>query len=233
MTASKETKKDQIAQHLRELIASGELARGERVHQDELAARFDVSTTPVREALRELQAEGLLTGEPHRGVRVASVDLEELQSVYIMRRLLEPYALQRASMHVSRADLAHVREIVATMAAAVEAGDDDTVRRTNREFHFFLYGRSGVPGLLRAIQQLWVSFPWDVLQVLEDRARASVHEHEGILEALSNGSIAEVREALEEHLRLSYLAIAAHLGETDSGCDPFVIDGVDADRVTT
>jgi len=233
MTTNKETKKDQIAQHLRDLITSGELARGERVHQDDLAARFDVSTTPVREALRELQAEGLLTGEPHRGVRVASVDLEELKSVYVMRRLLEPYALQRASMNVSRTDLASVREIVATMARAVEDGDDETVRQMNREFHFFLYARSGIPGLFRTIQQLWVSFPWDVLQVLEDRAPASVREHETILAALSNGTMDEVRSALEEHLRLSYLAIAAHLGETDSNDDPFVIDAANDSRIAS
>jgi DNA-binding GntR family transcriptional regulator len=218
------TKKDQIAQHLRELIASGELARGERVHQDQVAARFEVSTTPVREALRELQAEGLLTGEPHRGVRVASVDLSELQSVYIMRRLLEPYALKRASMHVSRTDLAKARQLVVMMSEAIDVDDDELVRSANQEFHFFLYAKCGVSGLFRSIQQLWVAFPWDVLQVLDHRAQASVVEHEKIVSALTSGTLEDVGDALEVHLKLSYLGIAAHLGQADSGVDPFVLD---------
>src|SRR5579862_9894898 len=88
------TKKDRLVQELRHLILYGDLERGTRIRQDELAARFDTSITPVREALRQLEAEGLLESEPHRGVRVTVPDIAEIKGTYVARRLLEPYIMQ-------------------------------------------------------------------------------------------------------------------------------------------
>ena len=78
-----ETKKGWVLSVLREAILSGEFSPGERLLQDELAERFDVSSTPVREALRELVAEGVLTHSPHKGVRVAEVDPESQQEILL------------------------------------------------------------------------------------------------------------------------------------------------------
>ena len=82
------TKKDGILEELRALIASGEIARGSRIRQNELATRFASSVTPVREALRQLQVEGVIDGEPYRGARVAEADLDSIKGVYIARRLV-------------------------------------------------------------------------------------------------------------------------------------------------
>lgn len=83
------------------MIAEGELARGSRIRQDVIAARFKTSITPVREALRLLEAEGMLVSEPHRGVRVADADYERVKTVYLLRRLVEPYAMRRAARRLS------------------------------------------------------------------------------------------------------------------------------------
>ena len=115
------TKASQIADELREAIAAGEIAQGTRLQQDELSARFSTSITPVREALRQLQAEGLLVGEPHRGVAVASPDLEQITSIYVLRRLIEPFAAQRSARRLSKLDFERAYDVNAKLAKAQKA----------------------------------------------------------------------------------------------------------------
>ncbi len=223
MSAKRQTKKDRIVEELRVLIDSGELARGARVHQDELATRFNTSITPVREALRHLEAEGLLVSEPHRGVRVASADLEEVKGVYVARRLLEPYASQRAVSRISRRDLEQAEQLTDAMAEAREEGDDLALRNANRSFHFLFYDRAGIPALARIVEDLWAAYPWDILQVLSVRVESSLAEHRAIVAAVREGELDDVRGAVELHVKHSYLALAEHLTGSPQD-DPFELD---------
>jgi DNA-binding GntR family transcriptional regulator len=220
MAKDRKTKKDLIAEELKMLIGSGELPRGARIQQDELAARFDTSITPVREAMRQLEAQGLLVSEPHRGVRVAEANLDEVKGVYLARRLLEPYAAQRATLRVSRRDLDRAGELIQGMAEARKASDDRGVREANREFHFLFYERCGVASLARVIDGLWMSYPWDVLGVISGRIDKSIEEHHAMVGAVRNGDVEEVRAAFEGHIRTSFLSLCQHLtGEVPD--DPF------------
>jgi DNA-binding GntR family transcriptional regulator len=194
------------------------------MHQDELAQRFDASITPVREALRQLEAEGLLQSEPRRGVRVATVDLERLKATYIARRLVEPYVTARAALRVSRRDLAAIERVNAEMAEAAERGDEEQVRKANREFHFRLYERCGIPSLTRHVEGLWLSWPWDILQVLTSRLDQSVPEHEAILRAVERGDLDEVAGATEAHLARSYVALVRHVSGSAEVADPFDVN---------
>lgn len=220
MAKARKTKKDLIAEELRELIGSGELPRGARIQQDELAARFETSITPVREAMRQLEAQGLLVSEPHRGVRVAEANLEEVKGVYIARRLLEPYAAQRATLRVSRRDLEQAEELIGAMAAASKGKDPGAAREANREFHFLFYERCGIPSLARIVDTLWLAFPWDILGVIGGRLEQSIDEHRKMVKAVSEGDVDLVRSVFEEHIRQSYLALCRHVtGEEPE--DPF------------
>jgi DNA-binding GntR family transcriptional regulator len=221
--SGRKTKKDRIVEELRALIASGEIARGARVQQDELASRFATSITPVREALRQLEAEGLLVSEPHRGVRVAFAKLEEVRDVYAARRLLEPYAAQRAAIRVSRRDLSQAEALLASMVEARRAKDDRGVLEANRAFHFLFYDRCGMPGLTNLINGLWLAFPWDILQVISHRVGESVAEREAMLAAVADGDQARVRQTFETHIAHSYEALARHLSER-AFADPFDIE---------
>jgi DNA-binding GntR family transcriptional regulator len=218
----RQTKKDMIVEQLRILIETGEVARGSRIQQNELAARFSTSITPVREALKQLEAEGLLTGEPHRGVRVATAEPEEVKAIYIVRRLVEPYAFCRAARRVSRRELEQAEGLIELMAASAP-GDRVQVGVTNRAFHFLFYERCGIRALTRQIEELWLGFPWDILQVLEGRVEQSVREHRRILAAVVAGDLAELGEAVESHIERSYLALADHL-KSDPERDPFQLD---------
>jgi DNA-binding GntR family transcriptional regulator len=217
------TKRDLIVAELRAMIASGQIARGDRIRQSEIAVRFDTSTTPVREAMRQLEAEGLLVSSPHRGVRVTSADLIEVKGVYVARRLVEPYAMQRAVSRVSRRDLARAAELLEQMAEARSAHAGARVGDANREFHFLFYDRCGNLGLRNVIDNLWLGFPWDILQVLEHRRDESIEEHERMLACVTEQDVDGVKRATEEHLLHSYLALAKHLG-APTPLDPFDMD---------
>ncbi|MFF7946167.1 GntR family transcriptional regulator [Streptomyces griseorubiginosus] len=113
------------------LILNGEPARGERMPQDELARRFGACITSVREALWLLEAEGLVVAEPHRGVRVACVETEQVKGVYVMRRLAEGHAMKRATLRVSRRDLSAARALLDRLQRKEAAGDRGAVRELN------------------------------------------------------------------------------------------------------
>lgn len=215
------TKRDLVARELRAMIAAGDLPRGARIHQDDLAARFATSITPVREALRQLEAEGLLVGEPHRGVRVSQTNVEEQLGVYVSRRLLEPFAARLATQRVSRRDLARARELAEAMRSAGERGDLATLREANRHFHFLIYERCEIPSLVAIVESNWAVFPWDTIEVLDPRAVRSVDEHAEILAALERGDAAGVGHQLEQHIARSYRDLVEHLTGTPPDEDPF------------
>ncbi|WP_329079181.1 GntR family transcriptional regulator [Streptomyces niveus] len=222
-TAKGPTKRDRIATELRRMISEGELPRGSRIQQDVLAAMFDTSITPVREALRLLEAEGVLVGEPHKGVRVADADYEQVKTVYLLRMLVEPYAMQRAARRLSPLDIDLAERLVTDMEQAAEEGDRARLNASNYQFHFLFYAKCGNDGLAAEIDQLWQKFPWDVLQVLHDRADETSNEHRSMLAAARLGDGDALAKATQWHLSRSFLALGKHLTGRPVA-DPFDVD---------
>ncbi|GAA2716388.1 GntR family transcriptional regulator [Micromonospora olivasterospora] len=214
------TKRDVIVDGLRRLIVSGELERGSRLPQDELAKRFNSSITPVREALRVLEAEGLVVSAPHRGTRVAGIDLDRVKATYIVRRLTESYAMRRAATRFSLRDIKRAQELLLKIEDAAAAGNELRVRQANRDFHFYFYDRSGIPGLSDHLALLWASFPWDLVIGAPDRAEASRKEHHAILEAVRAGDPDRAAAAVETHIAHGFLPIARRISGEDV-LDPF------------
>lgn len=221
MSAALPTKRDQIVDDLRRRILAGTLSRGARLPQNDLAREFGASITPVREALRQLEAEGLVVAEAHRGVRVAGVDVDQVTATYVVRRLAETYAMRRATLRLSRRDLARARDLIERDAAP--GGDPAVARDRNREFHFLLYERSGMPGLTDRIASMWQAFPWDLMLDSASRSVASHQEHLEMLDALGTGDPEAVAAATERHLRNGFAAILLQLTGRE-GPDPFDID---------
>lgn len=224
MSVNGMTKRDQVAQALRELIASGEIPRGSRVRQDELAERFDVSITPIREAIRLLHAEGILVGEPRKGIRVAAASPDRLRSIYVVRRLLETYAMQRAARRMSAMDFRQAEDLASRMEKAYESGDHTLVGSLNRDFHFTFYDNCGLPGLLEEIETLWQNFPWDVMKVLPDRTPESLVEHRELLDSAAAGDNERMETAVGQHLWGSYRKLIEHLTGRAPDADPFDVD---------
>jgi DNA-binding GntR family transcriptional regulator len=203
------SKVELVAEALRQEIASGTLPPGARLDQRGVAARFGLSATPVREALNQLAAEGILVHTPHQGMRVTDVSshsAEEFEEIYLLRETLERLATTLAHEHVTRAQLRDLEKLHAAFVDAWERRDASGYRALNYSFHMRVYQVAAGPRTLKMIQTLWTLFPWDTLELVvagdDDPAHmASVGEHERVLEALRSGTAEEAGDAMAEHIR--------------------------------
>jgi DNA-binding GntR family transcriptional regulator len=181
---------DQVYEAVRERIASGSLARGARVHQEDLAAELGVSRTPVREALRRLAAEGLVEMYTNRGARVADIGRGAMLAAYQARLVVEPGAARLAAGLAPAGPLARMRAAVAAQRRSIP-----DVRRSfaaNREFHIALVEGSGNEFLIALAQRLWVSRIGAVIYEHQSETPAQMHsdadEHEQIRLAIEAGA---------------------------------------------
>src|SRR5258707_15660210 len=132
---ARKTKKDRMVELLREAVLAGELAPGERLLQEELADRFDVSPTPVREAIQQLVAEGVLSHSPYRRVQVAEVDLEDMQEIYLIRAVLEGLATRLAVPNLKISDLQRLHSVQDEIQRTISRGEIAPIRKLNYDFH--------------------------------------------------------------------------------------------------
>lgn len=188
---------------LRRAILNGELASGTRLVQAGLAAMLDVSTTPVREALRDLATEGLVRFDPHRGAIVSELSADDVHDIYEIRMVLEPLAMRQAVPNISDALIARLRKLHESMGADPQSVD--WVDR-NRVFHMAVYETAASPRLaaiIRNLQDASVMYIGASLQH-EPALRVNAnHDHAAILDALEKRDADAAVKALEDHLRTS------------------------------
>jgi DNA-binding GntR family transcriptional regulator len=151
------TRPDSTAHAYREVraaILDGGLAPGSVFSQVQLAARLGISRTPLREALRLLQNEGLVRAEPRRRFRVASLDLGDLEQLYAMRLCLEPLAVRATVPLLSDAELGDMRSALEEAAHALARGEAAGLRAPHRRFHLGLVAHAG-RRLTDTVSELW------------------------------------------------------------------------------
>ncbi len=154
--APRKTLGDQAYEAVREALASGELLPGQRITVRELAALLDIGFTPAREALNRLTSEAYVERAANRGLRVPCLDEDEYRELVAIRLELEPLAAVTAlpTLHATQIDaLARVQH---ALLAARGRHDYRTVLAQNREFHFALYRRCGMPTLIAILESLWL-----------------------------------------------------------------------------
>jgi DNA-binding GntR family transcriptional regulator len=192
---------DQVYAVLRERIASGEIARGSRLHQEDLAREFGVSRTPVREALRRLAAEGLVDLFANRGARVATATAEQLRSSYETRLVVEPGAARIA------ADLGldEPMELMRTAIAEEKRAGRSPAKlfKANRAFHLALVKATGNPQLVQFMEHVWIGRIGATLY--EDRLDtagliADNDAHRSIADAIEIGDGDRAEELTRGHL---------------------------------
>lgn len=137
------------------MLAAGALVPGQQLVQEDLAESLGVSRVPIRESLKILEGEGLVTYHPNRGYFVTELSAEDLVEVYRIREILEAEALAHAVLEVSDADIADIEAILDRVDNAAEHGDLPALTEANRAFHFAIIELSGKNRLSRIIRQLW------------------------------------------------------------------------------
>ena len=190
------SKTDLVAALVRELIITGELDPGEQLRQRDLARRFGVSQTPVREAMRRLESEGLLISDTHRGFSVVPPDAGRVEENFQIRAALESLGAALAARKIDAAGLARLRELNGRMRAL--ADDDPAYAELNREFHFTVYEYAGSPLLLSLMRLLWASLHGGP-RVSRSHAE-SARQHDEILAALAGGDDAAASARTYQHI---------------------------------
>jgi DNA-binding GntR family transcriptional regulator len=194
------TKSEYVARHLREAIIAGERPAGTRIRQQQVAAALNVSPTPVREAIRRLEAEGYVESAPHTGARVTEVRDNDLEEVYRLRALLEGELAAEAARRATPAQLRRLDELAADFAATVTRSDTVAARRVNYRLHRLVWEIASRPVTLCVVDSLWAKFP-QVLGSDPDRGDRSAGEHRRLLRALAAHDADEAGAAARAHVR--------------------------------
>ncbi|MDC3727528.1 GntR family transcriptional regulator [Rhodococcus rhodochrous] len=199
---------DDTAAAIRAKIMSGEIPIGAQLRQAELAKSLGVSRTPVREALRQLQAGGLIEVVPNRGAVVRVPVPWEVREAYEVRAELEALACERAVDRITDDALEELREtnrvLRETRPEPTEPGRPGASTLANDRFHTLIHEAAGNERLSRVIAQLNETFPRNVsATVLQDNSRHredNLREHEQIVAAIEAGDHAAAREAMRRHV---------------------------------
>ncbi|MCW2718294.1 GntR family transcriptional regulator [Pseudonocardia sp.] len=188
---------------IRSLILTGTIAPGEKILPKQIQERFGVSHIPVREALRALEAEGLVVTVPRRGTTAAQVSLGELREVYAMRRLLEPPLMAQAVRLRSTEAVVAAQEARRRLAAE-SAADLDTFLARHREFHWLLIQPTVQAVGRRILEQLWVvSERYVRMSVAAHQADVkATHDHDTLLQAFVSGDADLAARETVHHLDL-------------------------------
>jgi DNA-binding GntR family transcriptional regulator len=200
-----------VAGYLREAILSGQILPGERIRQEDVAARFGTSRLPVREALRILEAEGLTEHHPHKGARVPKLDRHEVDVIYQMRERLEPLALAESLPHLGEDDLRRLEQIQRRIEVNTDVAE---FLALDREFHLLTYAGCPIDQLSSMVVRLWNStqhYRRAFMHLTGPARRWVVNaEHRLILDAVERRDVVDAERYLSGHIRRTRIELSRH-----------------------
>jgi DNA-binding GntR family transcriptional regulator len=200
-----------VADYLRHAILAGEIRPGEWIRQEEVAERLGSSRLPVREALRILEAEGLTEHERHRGARVPSLSMHEVDVVYRMREQLEQLAIAESIPHLTDADLRRMEEIQARIEQDTDVA---TFLELDREFHLRSYTGCRIEQLTGTVTRLWnaTAHYRRSFMTLTGPGRQWVvnAEHRLLLDAITRRDVVDAERFLAGHIRRTRIELGRH-----------------------
>lgn len=201
---------DAVAEALRQAILLGIFKAGQSLRQDEIATQFGISRIPVREALRQLEAEGLVRLYPNRGATVSVLSAAEAQEICEIRIALETLALQLAIANLTEAD---IQRAIAILEATDQATDPRHWTELNWEFHATLYTSAHRPRLLTMIKTLHINVDRYIrLQMMQmNYQEQSQTEHWKLLEVCKQRDMNKAIDILKHHIATAAEQLVAHL----------------------
>lgn len=212
IAAGHRTLADRAFGALHDAIVAGHLAPGERLPIEELGSALGMSAMPIREALRRLDAAGLVENIPHRGARVTELSIADLAEVYDARLALEPLAVRRAAEHFGERAAAAATACLATLSALPDDNSAETWA-AHTAFHFVLYEAAGSAWLLRLIRPLWeTSQRYRLAVAVERKLDRRRDEHDAILAACIDHDPELADVVLRNHLITTANVVARAMG---------------------
>jgi DNA-binding GntR family transcriptional regulator len=200
-----------VADYLRDAILGGQIGPGQRVRQADIAERFGASRLPVREALRMLEAEGLIEHETNKGARVPRLDMHEVDVIYQMRERLEPLALSESIPHLDADDLLRLDEIQTQIETSCDVG---RFLELDRELHLLSYAGCQIDQLTAMVTRLWNSTQHYRRAFVSSSGPGRMWvinaEHRLLLDAIERRDTTDAERYLSGHIRRTRVELAKH-----------------------
>jgi len=201
------TYKDAIYSDLREAIANQRIKPSDRLRAKDIARRFGVSITPVREAIRKLEGEGYLEVHAHRGVTARTISDEELMEIYKVMRVLDSYAASLAIRHTTPEHLAELERLTGEMETFSREGRIAEYLQLNARIHIFIWNLSGNRFLCRTLEQIqakMLQYPGERIALYSRPGvlKKSMESHRKILKAIASGKADRLECICRDHWNL-------------------------------
>ena len=208
MMLQRDTLPMQVLNKLMDWIMDGKLKMGEKLNTEELARQLGVSRMPIREALKSLEKMGLAESIPYVGVKLVSLEQEDVLQIYLMRQLLEPLAAGEACKKITEEQIHELEEIHKEYVPIVEADEINAKKLylQNRKFHFAIYSISEMDRVCAMIESLWDTLSFfkliygrDVIKNTNG-AKNMIEEHQGYIDALKDRDAERLKKSLYDTL---------------------------------
>ena len=198
---------------LREAILKGELEPGERLMEIALAQQLGVSRTPIREAIRKLELEGLVLMAPRKGAVVAEITPKDLKDVLEVRKHLEEMAVKLACEKATEEDLANLKQLHEEFIKTLEQKDLTVIAESDVKFHDIIYSTTDNKRLIQILNNLREQMFRYRLEYIkdEDKRKKVVEEHAQIIKAIESRNVNMAKEYIKEHINNQEATILAKI----------------------
>jgi DNA-binding GntR family transcriptional regulator len=194
--------RDVVFQTLRKAILTGELMPGERLMEIHLAQKLGVSRTPIREAIRKLELEGLVMNIPRRGAQVAEISERGLRDVLEVRRALDTFCAELACERISDEEKEALKKACKDFEDAVETKDVTVIAKADVAFHDIIVGATGnerLVALLNNLAEQMYRYRFEYIKDFSQHGKL-IEEHRVLMDAILKGNIIGARDAAREHI---------------------------------
>lgn len=207
--------RDVVFNTLRQAILKGELAPGERLMEIQLAEKLGVSRTPIREAIRKLELEGLVLMIPRKGAEVAKISEKSLKDVLEVRRSLEELAIELACQRMNEDDMEDLRKAEEIFRSAVKTGSSMELAEFDEAYHDVIYNATRNMRLVQILYNLREQMYRYRLEYIkdEDKRQILLIEHDKIMKALMARHVAEAKRAVREHIDNQEITVLKNIKE--------------------
>jgi len=202
------TKTDYIVETIRTAVLVGDILPGTRITEREVKDLLHLSSSPIREAFHQLEAEGLLIRHPHVGTKVNDMDIGNTRELYLIQSLLQGMAVRISAQKLTEKDIEEAERLNREMRMKCRGRVDvKELRVANYKLHMVLCGINIHPWLTRLISALWIRFPTQSLWLVPNRPRLVIRQHENIIEAIKRKDERLAESSMREHLESSMKAL--------------------------
>ena len=209
--------RDVVFNTLREAILTGELEPGERLMEIKLAEKLGVSRTPIREAIRMLQIEGLVNITPRKGTVVAEISKDDLKNVLEVRKVLEKLAVELACMKITEEEILGLKENLKEFSTAIKKKNPSEIAKIDVAFHDIIYKSTRNTRLIQIMFNIREQMYRYRLEYIKDQdtRETVVRDHEKLIEAIVNKDVENAKNIIVGHIHHQEITIMKNMGFQD------------------